>query len=78
MAHYAGQLLAPAEKRAYYAVFAHSAHFWCSVVTLVTFISNLKSFEKIKKKKNIYIYIYIFIQIKKKLKIKIKIKNSTK
>ena len=60
-ARYAGLLLAPAEgfgrgffcplgkKRAFYAVLAH---FWCPVVTVVTFSSNLSNFEKKQRNKN--------------------------
>ena len=56
MARYAVLLLAPAEgfglrprlfcpsgkKRAYYTVLAYFCYFWCPVVTLVTFSSNLR------------------------------------
>ena len=60
MARYVGQLLAPAEafgqrffspsgasskKRTYYAFLVPFGHFWCSVVTLVTF--ELKSKKKV-------------------------------
>ena len=60
MARYAGLLLASAEglgrgffcplgqKRAYY---ADLAHFWCPVVTLVTFSSNRSNFERDPNKK---------------------------
>ena len=65
---YAGLLLAPAEGfvqgKASYAVlahFTHLGHFWCPVVTLVTFSSNISNFEKNKKKNP-----------KKPIKIKIK------
>ena len=59
MACYAGLLLAPAEgfarsffcpsgkKIAYHTVLAN---FWCPVVTLVTFSSNLSNFERNRKK----------------------------
>ena len=39
-----------AKKRAYYAVLAHLCNFWCQVVTLVTFSSNLSNFERNPKK----------------------------
>ena len=80
MARYAGLLLAPAEsfargffcplgkKRAWYAVLPILGHFWCSVVTLITFSINLSNLRNkinptIQKKK------YVFKSIKKKLKI---------
>ena len=54
MARYAGQLLAPA--KVFFGPFGKKGliklfwlilgHFWCSVVTLVTFNSNLSNFEK--------------------------------
>ena len=63
MARYVVLLLAPAkgfdlrprlflsfrQKRAYFAILAH---FWCPVVTLVTFSSKLNNFEKNIQKKN--------------------------
>ena len=34
------------KKRAYFAVLPIFGHFWCSLVTLITFSSNLSTFEK--------------------------------
>ena len=66
-ARYAGLLLAPAEgfgqgffypsgkKRAFMLFWPNFGNFWCSVVNVVTFSSNLNNFEinkKMKRKKN--------------------------
>ena len=43
------------KKRAYYAVLAHFGNFWCPVVTLETFSSNLSNFKRNPKKKYMYL-----------------------
>ena len=47
MALYAGELIAPEEGFGLCPFWPILSHFWCSVVTLVTFSSNLNNYEKI-------------------------------